>query len=155
MQRRVSTPVSLWTLGVCGVILCGLSTAGCGPKMPNEGPVVTIRGRVTNAGKPLTVQGRDIGLGFVAVLFCRCQGEGASAATGGGIYSCQADADGNFKVVGRFGNGIPPGKYRIAVRQWDPFPQHDALDGKFDENCSPILREINRSDFLEIDLSKP
>ena len=144
----------LWTAGVFGLILCGLSAVGCGPKMPDEGPVVVIQGRLTNAGEPLTVKGREIGLGFVELRFCKYEGEGKPVARND-IFPAQADASGNFKLLGRFGRGIPPGKYRIAVRQWDPYPQHDDLGGKFDEQHSPIIRDINRNESLEIDLSKP
>lgn len=50
------------------------------------------------------------------------------------------DAEGNLEVPGAAGSGIPPGKYRIVVRQWDPYPQVDRLNGKFDEKNSQIIR---------------
>ena len=152
--RRVPTTSGSWTLGAVGLILCGLWAAGCGAKVPDEGPVVVVRGRLTNAGQPLTVRGRDIGLGFVEVRFCKYRGEGNPIAPND-TFLTQADASGNFQVLGRFGRGIPPGKYRIAVRQWDPYPQSDTLGGKFDEQHSPILREVAGKEPLEIDLSKP
>jgi hypothetical protein len=139
---------------IFALVLCGLSAAGCGAKLPDEGPVVVVQGRLTSAGQPLTVKGREIGLGFVEVRFCKCQGEGKPIAAND-TFPTQADASGNFKVLGRFGRGIPPGKYRIAVRQWDPYPQSDTLGGKFDDQHSPILREVAGSESMEIDLSKP
>jgi hypothetical protein len=141
------------TGGVFGLILCGLSAAGCA-KGPDEGPVVVVRGHLTNAGQPLTVKGMDFGLGFIEVRFCKYPGEGKPIPLND-TFPTQADASGNFKVLGRFGNGIPPGKYRIAVRQWDPYPSNDALGGKFDVQHSPLIRDISRSETLEIDLAKP
>ena len=56
---------------------------------------------------------------------------------------------------GRRAGGLPPGKYRIAVRQWDPYPDTDKLGGKFDAQNSPIVREITGEEDIVIDLSKP
>ena len=58
-------------------------------------------------------------------------------------------------MKGRFGNGIPPGKYRIAVRQWDPYPDRDRLEGKFSEKETPIVRDVDGKTPIDIDLSKP
>ena len=50
--------------------------------------------------------------------------------------------------------GVPPGKYRIAVQQFDPYPTTDKLDGKFAPGKTTIVREVNGST-LDIDLAKP
>lgn len=142
-----------WTLGLLAPIACGLS-AGCGASAVHEGTVVPVQGRVTNAGQPLTVKGQEIGLGFVEVKFCKYEGEGKRTAAND-AFTTKTDASGSFKISGRFGHGIPPGKYRIAVRQWDPYPSNDVLAGKFDEEHSPFIRDITRRESLEIDLSKP
>jgi hypothetical protein len=128
--------------------------AGCGPKLPAEGPVVGVHGRLTKAGQPLVVQGMDGGEGMIRITFSKYEGEGKAVAASD-TYSAMVDANGNFKFPGRFGNGIPPGKYRVSVRQWEPFPAKDLLEGKFDEQHSPLFREVTGKESLEIDLSKP
>jgi hypothetical protein len=66
------------------------------------------------------------------------------------------DTDGtSYTVPGRSGNGLPAGKYRIVVRQWDPFPDFDRLGGRFDEQNSPIIREITEDTEINIDVSRP
>ena len=130
------------------------TVAGCGPGNPAEGPVVGVHGRLTNAGQPLAVQGMDGGEGMIRITFIKYEGEGKAVAASD-TYSALVDARGNFKFSGRFGNGIPPGKYRVSVRQWEPYPQKDLLGGKFDEQHSPIFREVTGKEPLEIDLSKP
>ena len=109
------------------------------------------RGTVTDGGKPLHVAGRDVGIGMVVVQFY-CIGED------GKVSSLAAEAqvapDGAFDAPGRDGRGLPPGKYLIAVRQWDPFPDVDRLRGRFDETRSKIVREIDGRE-IAIDVSKP
>ena len=123
--------------------------AGCGG---GGDKVVRVTGTVSNAGQPLEVRGRDVGIGMVQVEFQRLGDNGQPI---GGPETVQADAAGAFVVPGPKGQGIPPGKYRIAVRQWDPFPQVDKLAGRFDPEHTPIVREIAAAGEVEIDLSKP
>lgn len=133
-------------------LLC-LATSGCGG---GGEPTVSARGTVTDAGRPLQVKGRDLGLGTVVVQFYRI-GDDPKGARRQSTDPEEAvvDAEGNFRVPGRRGDGIPPGKYRIAVRQWDPYPQVDRLKGRFDEKNSPIIREITGEEDIVIDVSKP
>jgi len=133
-------------------LLC-LATTGCGGGGERT---VSARGKVTDAGRPLLVKDRDLGLGTVVVQFYRIgddpKGAGRQSTD---PEEAEVDADGNFKVPGRSGDGIPPGRYRIAVRQWDPYPQVDRLKGRFDEKNSPIIREITGEEDIVIDVSKP
>jgi hypothetical protein len=104
---------------------------------------------VTNAGQPLVVQGADIGLGMVAVGFYPMHDESQELVE---LTSAKADANGYFELI----DGIPPGTYRITVRQWDPYPNVDRLQGKFDEKRSPIIRQFTGEESeLAIDVSKP
>ncbi len=132
---------SLHRLGqtLIGALLVGALMAGCAPQGEK---VVRVKGRITQAGQPLEVQGRDLGLGSVQVLFYRIGDDGKQDTNGEGG---PVDENGYFTVLGRDGRGIPAGKYRIAVRQWDPYPT-DKLQGRFDEQNSPIIL---------IDVSKP
>ena len=143
MVCRIDRPyLFLWAL------LC-LAATGCGGSGERT---VSARGKVTDAGRPLEVKGRDLGLGTVVVQFYRIGQDGRQSTD---PEEAQVDADGNFKVPGRRGDGIPPGRYRIAVRQWDPYPQVDRLKGRFDERNSPIIREIAGEEDIVIDVSKP
>ncbi len=135
---------------IIAVSLVVVLLVGC-KSQPAE-KVVSVSGRVTNAGAPLQVSGRDIGLGRVEIALHLVQPDGTVAPE---FESAAADEQGNFTVRGRDGKGIKPGKYRIVVRQWDPDPT-DKLDGKFSVENSPIEREVGESDTtIEIDLSKP
>ena len=127
---------------------------GCAPPTPPEGEVVIVRGKVTEGGRPLQVARADVGAGWVQVLFLRDTGSGARANSNE-TYSTKADDSGAFELKGRFGNGIPPGKYRIAVRQWDPYPDRDRLEGRFSERETSLVRNVDGNAPIEIDLSKP
>jgi hypothetical protein len=117
-----------------------LTAGGCG-----SGASVT--GKITNGGEPLQVSDK----GHIVVTFSK---EVADAAQGDG-FGADLQPDGTFRVVGKTGGGIPPGKYRISVQQFDPYPTTDKLKGKFAPGKSPIVRDITGTTTLNIDLSKP
>jgi hypothetical protein len=127
---------------VCAVV------SGCGGQHGDE---VTVRGKVTNGGEPLRVNGRELGLGYVEVHFYHIREDGS-------IDPDPADAgveeSGEFSVRGRDGRGIPAGKYRITVRQLDPAPDNDKLGGRFNLQNSRIVREVAGEEIL-IDVSRP
>jgi hypothetical protein len=129
------------------VLLC-LLVAGCGGGGQRAVPV---RGRVTDAGKPLHVAGRDVGIGMVVVQFYPVGEDGKAPSL---AAEAQVAADGTFDAPGRDGRGLPPGKYLVAVRQWDPFPGVDKLGGRFDETRSKIVRQIDGGEIV-VDVSKP
>jgi hypothetical protein len=129
-------------------VLFALLATGCGS---GGEPAVPARGTVTDAGEPLHVAGRDVGIGMVVVQFYRLGDDGQAASL---AAEAQAQADGAFDAPGRDGRGLPPGKYLIAVRQWDPFPTTDKLGGRFDEKRSKIVRELDGREIV-IDVSKP
>jgi hypothetical protein len=129
--------------------LCGLAL-GCGGR--GGGDLVKVKGRLTNAGQPLTVRGQDVGLGVIELGFYRMPDNGPQSTD---PESARLEADGRFTVPGRNGQGISPGKYRIVVRQWDPFPDFDKLKGQFDAEHSSIVRTITGNEEVLIDVSKP
>lgn len=143
-MNRIRTVLVL----IAGGLVC-LATGGCGS---GGGETVQAKGRVTDAGKPLEVQGRDVGIGVVRIEFYRIGEDGKQATE---PETAVADEDGYFDLPGRDGHGIPPGKYRIAVRQWDPLPDVDRLGGRFDAQHSPIIREVTGREDIVIDVSKP
>lgn len=134
------------------VIVCAALVACAGCNSQPQEKVVAVKGRVTNAGAPLQVSGREIGLGRVEIAFHRLQPDGTVSPE---FESAAADEQGNYTVRGRDGQGIKPGKYRVVVRQWDPDPT-DKLEGKFAPETSQIEREVGESETtIDIDVSKP
>lgn len=125
-----------------------LVLAGCGSPQDDSVPV---HGKLLNKGQPLTVKGRDLGLGYIELHFYRINDDGS-------IDKDPADAaveeSGEFTVRGREGGGLPPGKYKITVRQLDPAPDNDKLGGRFNLENTPIVREVGDEEIL-IDLSRP
>lgn len=93
----------------------------------------------------MQVAGRDIGVGMVQLEFVPAEGNPATET-----YGAVVDAEGKFDMPG----GMPPGKYKVAVRQWDPYPQTDKLGGKFSATATPIVRDVTGDQPIEIDLDK-
>lgn len=127
------------------LILASLNSSGCdGAKESN---LIQVNGRVTKAGMPLHVEGYDVGIGAVRVAFHLIQnGETASSA----FEDTAADEKGYFKVR----DGLPAGKYRIVIEQWDPHPVIDRLKGRFNRLNSRIVRTVSHEEgYVEIDLA--
>ena len=107
---------------------------------------VPVKGKVTNAGQLLQISKHMVG--WVEITFIQhLEGQQTKVPE---TYSARADASGAFTVTGRF-----PGKYRIAVRQWDPYSQVDKLKGAFDDKRTKIVREVTGKEEIHLDLSKP
>jgi prepilin-type processing-associated H-X9-DG protein len=124
---------------------------------------VWVTGQLTKAGakyEPPTGQ-------FVYVTFVALEGKDASAKalSGGEAFMAGVDpATGSFSVPGRQRQGIPPGKYRLAVTQKmtreafdaaNPQPKKGAkrvdratatLGDQFGLDKSPIVREVRGSE---------
>lgn len=126
-----------------------LATASACSTSTREAGTVKVHGRVTDAGEPLHVDGRDVGIGRVTVGFYRIYDDGERLVE---ATSADAAADGSFDLI----DGIEPGKYLISVHQWNPYPNVDQLKGKFDQRNSKIIRVLEGEEQeLIIDLSKP
>lgn len=122
---------------------------GCGKGGPTT---YRVTGRLVNNGQPVTVPATEAALGSVQIRFLLLAEDGTAD---GYSFDAPTDAEGAFSVQGATGRGIPPGKYRIAVYQYDPYPI-DKLRGAFAEEKTPIVREITGStDLGTIDLAKP
>jgi hypothetical protein len=128
------------------VVTC-LLLAGCG----SQERKVIVKGRVSKGGQPLTV--KDTVLGRVVVKFVPLN-EPDPAKAIGPQTALVNQQDGTFEVKGNDGKGIPPGKYRIAVYQYEPMPT-DKLQGKFGEKNSRIEREVTGGEEIDIDVGKP
>jgi hypothetical protein len=130
-------------------ILCALAAAllavtasGCGS------PMLKTKGRVVKDGAPL-VPGQDE---IVRVMFVPVLEKGEVVKD---YYMAQFNpADGTFQVVGKDGKGMPPGKYRISIEHLRK--KKDLLNGAFDSEASPFVREVNASTpELVLDLARP
>jgi hypothetical protein len=135
-------------------VLASWLLAGCGGSgyKPPEG--VIVKGTVLKGGKALEVPRRDVGLGNVIVKLVPVAG------SPGQPESSFADDKGAFVMRGP-GDGIRPGKYRLAVLQQNQGPGSDLLRGAFSEAKSPIEVDVpaNRvgstHDLGTIDLDQP
>jgi hypothetical protein len=124
---------------------------GCS-SAPQE-KATAVRGRLTSAGAPLQVAGKEAGVGRIEINFHALSADGTASES---FESASPDDQGNYSLRGRDGRGIKPGKYRIAIRQWDPYPDNDKLGGKFSLENSKIVREVGETDTtIDIDVSKP
>jgi hypothetical protein len=128
----------------CLLLLVGVALVGCGG---GSSSAVRVTGKVTHEGKPLEVKAM---VGKVNVVF-----EPMDASVNGGSKEYAVyKPDGSFEVPGKDGRGLPPGKYRICIMQYDSFPGPDSLKDKFGEGKSPLIREVNASNrHFEIDVA--
>lgn len=128
-----------------------LLLSGCGAEKPNYDQTVILKGKLTKSGTPVQVDKAKLGdYARVEATFIPV------ASTGGPKMSAEVKDDGTFTLATSEGKPLPPGKYRVAVRQWEPYPQTDLLNGKFDEKNTPLVVEIgDPSQELLIDLDKP
>lgn len=146
VERRWSG-VERWAVQ-CGFwLLLLVASSGCqrtGDTAPGN---VELKGKITLAGKPLEVAGREVGLGMVRVEFYAIQDGQVQLEPRVAL----ADAEGNFSVTE---GGVSPGRYRVCIYQWDPYPQTDKLKGKYAAGKSNLEVEIT-GEPLTIDLSLP
>ena len=88
------------------MVLSALCLAGCG-----RGDTIWVTGVLQKGGEVYKPpEGRKL-----AIYFCPMK-DGTSGQPIGDVEMADYDSnDGSFTVPGREGNGIPPGKYRIAL----------------------------------------
>jgi len=145
-----SIPRQLFSAAAIAIVGMSLPLfTGCGGGSGEK--TVQTKGRVTNAGEMLDVERRDVGVGMVQVIFTSVD---ESENNIGESSASKVLVDGSFSVGGRSGSGLPPGRYRIGVEQWDPYPQIDKLKRKFSPTNSKIIRTIDGSP-IELDVSRP
>jgi hypothetical protein len=116
--------------------------SGCG-----SGRMQT-KGRLLKNGAPyLPAQGEIIRVMFVPIP------DGVHRVTD--FHAAIFDPeDGTFYAAARDGQGIPPGKYRIAIEHLRN--KADLFKGAFDAERSPFVREITSpGDEVVIDVAKP
>jgi hypothetical protein len=120
-----------------------VTAAGC-----NGSGKYQTRGRVLKDGAPLVPDDGE----FVRVTFVPILAPGERPTD---YYTAAFNpTDGTFQAAGKDGQGVPPGKYRIAVEHFRN--NKDLLKGAFDGQTSPLIREVKTAkDEIIVDLSKP
>jgi hypothetical protein len=104
------------------------------------------RGRLIKDGAPFKLgQGEGMRIVFVPVE----PGESTFET-----YAAILEEDGSFKVIGKDGKGLPPGKYRVTVEHLKK--KADLFKGAFSGKKTPIVREVtDGANEIVIDLDHP
>lgn len=140
------------------VVMVCFAVVGC---PGGEGRRVMVTGKIVKDGTPLALEGSDFqeGAAYVEVTFYELDDAGA-IATDGRAYSAKAKTDGTFAVTGDEGQGIPVGKYRVALRQsrssasYSPKVQAQGglWEGNFDASNSPFTFDIQNEKEVVLDV---
>jgi len=119
-------------LNLACVVALGIAAAGCG----GDG-LLRTQGRVLKGGEPfIPGEGEYIQITFVPIP------EGGKRAKN--HYWADVDqTTGTFMPAGAAHKGMPAGTYRVAVALMKQ--KKDLLKGKFDEELSPFVFEIDSS----------
>lgn len=129
------------------LLLLLLAAVGCNDTAVEKR--VKVTGKVTKDGQPLVVDGEEAGLGYVQIAFYRVDEQGNQTTD---PESARIAKDGAYELTGADGRGIAPGTYTVVIRQWDPYPT-DRLEGKFDEQNSPMRHTVAEDTVIDIDLA--
>jgi hypothetical protein len=149
------------------VTLVTFGFSGCG-----SSNTVWVTGTLLKGGNPyVPPAGHRVGLTFLAM---EVQDASGKIVANNEPYAAELNPkDGSFLVPGPEGKGIPAGKYRISVIQKltrDAFDarlratknraqafdrETDYFRNEFGPETSPIVRDVNSSGVLTIDLDRP
>lgn len=143
----------------CVAALVSVVLAGCGS---GESTVVAS-GKVLEGGSAVAIPEYEEGENCLEVEFFPLDDSGSLAASAAS-FAAYVQEDGSFEMTGDMGEGIPPGKYRVAVRQLGEGEEDedDEDEGesrpagpwaKFDKENSPFVFDVP-GDEIVIDLSK-
>ncbi len=140
--------------GLLLVVIC-IAVGGCGS---GGEKLVTVTGQVLEDGNAVVVEDYYEGSSYVQISFVPLDpssGDGSPKS-----YYGMLQKDGSFEMSGDMGDGIPAGKYRLAITREGDQPQVEAWDRKWgtqlDRDDSPFVFDFNDDqDGLVIDLAKP
>ena len=125
-------------------LLIGLLVLGCG-----KSSFIKAKGRIVKGGQPyLTQEGEGLRIFFSPLEAPTGQQYDSFAA----IYEPD---NGSFQVVGKDGQGLPPGKYRVGLQLMKS--KEDLLGGKLLGKKSPFVTEVISSQddiVIELDTAK-
>ncbi len=124
-------------LACCTVLSLLAVGGGCAPQL------VTVTGTVVKGGQPIALSAT----GALQVTLIPDVPPDAAYTT----YVGRCDpATGRFEVL-----EVPPGRYKIAIEQWDPNPMTDKLRGAFNAGNTKFVQEIDGKSAVAIDLDQP
>jgi hypothetical protein len=133
---------SLAAVRVSLIVAIVVGAAGCGSG------TIKAKGRVTKSGGPFKAEPSDM------LLVTFLSQEPPKKGSGQDAFPANVNReDGSFQVQGPFGKGIPPGKYRISVKQIRR--NKDVLKGAFEGEKSPFVKDVTSTDEIILDLDKP
>jgi hypothetical protein len=154
-------------------VALGLAVAAALTTLPGCGSsnLIWVTGRITKGGAPFACpQDRKLGVTLIAI---EAKGEGGKSINGGEPFPSQVNPeDGTFVVPGPDGNGIPPGRYRVALtlkptatavseaqakagKRKTINSDTDFFTKRYDPGNSPVVRNLETSCELAIDLDNP
>jgi len=126
---------------ILSLLLLGLFALGCG-----DSSHIRAKGRIIKGGQPyLAPEGEGFRVFFVPM----------EAAKGSHYDSYAAEynpEDGSFRVEGKDGKGLPPGKYRVDLQLMKS--KEDLLNGKLLGKKSPFIVEVTGKEDLVINLDE-
>jgi len=147
------------------LVLVLIATLGCGERTNT----VWITGKLLKGGaKYVPPDGQTVSVTLVGL---EVQDASGKPVQSGEQFWAEVDhTNGTFTVSGNLGQGIPPGRYRVAVTQKmtreafhaaHPRPKRgddreaDMLKNRYGLTTSPIIREVRSGSELVIDLDRP
>ena len=107
--------------------------------------MIKPKGKVVKDGQPLKLGPKGM---LIVKLYADSDAEGAAP------FGTDAKPDGTFEVIGKTREGVPPGKYRVAVEIIDPYPGKDQLGGRFSPKQTKLTKEIKDASEIVIDIGK-
>jgi hypothetical protein len=125
---------------IFGLLLAGLCLAGTG--CGGGSNISSISGKIVKDGQPFKLSEK----GVFTITFL--------PDGGGNGFGPDWKPDGTFVLYGPERKGVPPGKYKVAVEAYDPYPGPDLLKGEFKQAKTPIVKELSGNTPIEIDVSK-
>jgi hypothetical protein len=139
--------------GLFGALVC-MGVAGCGG---GGEKLATVTGKVVEDGQPVAIQDFYVGTNCLQVEFIPLDASGQRKPEAVS-YTEDVQEDGSFKMRG-LGEGIPLGKYRVAVAQLKDGQEVEeggegAWEAKFGRETSPFVFDIADDQEILIDLAK-
>lgn len=103
---------------------------------------VKATGKVVKGGQPAPLS--DKGMYQITLI---------SDSDASKTFPVEAKQDGTFTVTGPTGNGVPPGKYKVAIQAMDPYDKRvDKFGNRFTADKTTLTVEIPGSGELVVDV---
>jgi hypothetical protein len=125
------------------LVVVALLVCGCGG---GDGRI-KARGRIVKNGKPFQL-GEGEGL---RIVFYPPEASGTTYDSYVAVFD---KSNGTFRVTGKDGKGLPPGKYRVSLEHVKE--KKDLFNGAYSGKHTPFVGEVSGSSSeIVIDLDKP